>query len=80
MERIKALLVDDHTLIRRMLSERLERERSSTVVGTACTEDEAMERAAEHLPNIIVMDINMPGLFDSIQHSKTDETGGPSCQ
>ncbi len=61
------LLVDDHALVRQMLQERLEREPSISVVGTAANADDAIEAARRHRPDIIVMDIDMPGLvcFDA---------------
>lgn len=63
----KVLLVDDHALLRQMLHERLQREPSISVVGTAANADEAIQVAREHRPDIVVTDIDMPGLscFDA---------------
>jgi len=56
------LLVDDHELLRETLRERLQREAFITVVGTAGNAEEAIELARSHRPDVIVMDIDMPGL------------------
>lgn len=60
---IRILIVDDHALVRGALSERLQRESGLAVVGNASTADEAIERAIECRPNVILMDIDMPGLI-----------------
>ena len=60
---IRILVVDDHALVRGALSERLRREPDLTVVGTAATADEAIEKAVECSPDIVLMDIDMPGLI-----------------
>ncbi len=66
-DEIKLLLVDDHALVRGSLSERLDREPGFSVVGNADTADEAIDKATEFAPDVIVMDIDMPGLscFDA---------------
>ena len=65
--RIKLLVVDDHALVRGALAERLQREPDITVVGTAATADQAVEKTIECKPDIVLMDIDMPGLdcFDA---------------
>lgn len=67
MTDIRILLVDDHPLVREALRDRLQREPTFTVVGTANTADEAIRLASEHSPDVIVMDIELPGLscFDA---------------
>ena len=60
---IKILVVDDHALVRGSLAERLNREPDFSVVGTAGTADEGIEKTAEFRPDIILMDIDMPGLL-----------------
>lgn len=64
---VKILLADDHALLRGMLSDRLGREIEMEVVGSAETADEAVTLALELHPDIIVLDIDMPGLscFDA---------------
>ena len=75
---IRILLVDDHMLVRDVLSERLNREPGLSVVAKAINAEQAMAMCATHTPNIILMDIDMPGLicFDAAErimslHQKT---------
>ena len=60
--KIRILVVDDHALVRSTLSERLQRESDFEVVGTAGNADEGITAAIEHQPDVILMDIDMPGL------------------
>src|SRR5260370_20532198 len=58
--RIKLLLVDDHPVVRRGIGSCLAREEHLTIVGDAANGIEAMRKARELLPDIILMDIDMP--------------------
>ncbi|MCH8147782.1 MAG: response regulator transcription factor [Planctomycetes bacterium] len=59
---ISILLVDDHTLMRRMLGDRLASEPDMQVVATADNADTAVAEAIRHRPDIVLMDIDMTGL------------------
>jgi DNA-binding NarL/FixJ family response regulator len=61
-EAIRILVVDDHALVRGALCEHLQREPGLVVVGTAGTADEAITKAVECGPDIVLMDIDMPGM------------------
>lgn len=61
MSHIRVLLVDDHDLFRRGLSEVLEEEADIRVVGQASDGREAAEKAAELSPDVVFMDLNMSG-------------------
>jgi len=58
--RLKVLLVDDHALVRRGFRRMLEDEPSFQIVGEASNGQEAIERAAELRPDVIVMDCALP--------------------
>lgn len=58
---ISVLLVDDHALLRETLRERLCREDDLRVVATANDAGEAIKLAAVHHPDVVLMDIDMPG-------------------
>lgn len=60
---ISILIVDDHALVRSTLAERLNAEPEFRVVATAPAADEAIEQAMVHSPDVILMDIDMPGLL-----------------
>lgn len=64
---ISILLVDDHAMVRRLLGQRLEAEPDMTVVAAVGNADEAITEAIRLKPDIILMDIDMPGLscFDA---------------
>lgn len=58
---MRVLLVDDHALVRQGLRAVLGTTDDCTVVGEAATGEEAVERAAETAPDVVVMDLSMPG-------------------
>ena len=60
---ISIVVVDDHALVRETLRERLSAEPDMRVVATAHDADEAVTRAVKHRPDIILLDIEMPGLL-----------------
>jgi len=59
---MKLLIVDDDPLIRKSLSLTLGAEPDITVVGTAADGAEALQLCEAHAPNILLMDIRMPGV------------------
>jgi DNA-binding NarL/FixJ family response regulator len=59
-EAIRVLVVDDHALFRRGLQMVLEQEPDIEVVGEAGDGTEAVTKAAEMLPDIVLMDVRMP--------------------
>jgi DNA-binding NarL/FixJ family response regulator len=58
--KLKVLLVDDHALVRRGFRRMLEDEPSFQVVGEASDGGEAVKRAEELRPDVIVMDCALP--------------------
>jgi len=63
---IRVLLVDDRAVVRRGLLMRLALEPDLTVVGAAKNSEEAFTLARSAAPDVVVMDIAMPGV-DGIQ-------------
>ena len=59
---IKILLADDHSIMRVGLASLLSREKDMTVVGEAETGEEAVAKARELKPDVVVMDLMMPTL------------------
>ena len=59
---IRILLVDDHAILRSGLRALLELESDMDVVGEASTGEEGVERARALRPQVVVMDIDMPGM------------------
>jgi DNA-binding NarL/FixJ family response regulator len=60
VEPIRVLVVDDHALFRRGLQMVLEQEPDIEVVGEASDGGEAVQQAADTLPDIVLMDVRMP--------------------
>lgn len=59
---INILLVDDHKIIRDGLRSLLEKEKDMAVIAEAENGRDAVKLSSKHVPDIIVMDINMPDL------------------
>ncbi|MBO2944695.1 response regulator transcription factor [Paenibacillus sp. F411] len=62
MQPIRILIADDHRHAREGMRELLEPEPSFEVVAEAQTGQEALEHTAVYMPDVILMDINMPGM------------------
>ncbi len=62
MDKIKVLLAEDHTIVRKGISEFVQREPDMEVVGEVGDGEEAVKMTAELQPDIVVMDIVMPNL------------------
>jgi DNA-binding NarL/FixJ family response regulator len=60
VEPIRVLVADDHALFRRGLDMVLARETDIDIVGEAADGAEAVEKAADLLPDVVLMDIRMP--------------------
>ncbi|MGE0486915.1 MAG: response regulator [Gammaproteobacteria bacterium] len=59
---IRLLLVDDQRLVRRCVAMRLNAVADFEVVAEACSGEEARELARQHTVDIVLMDLNMPGI------------------
>jgi len=59
---IRILLADDHQVLRAGLKALLEGEPDMKVVGEASTGEEAVEKAKFLKPDVVVMDLSMPGM------------------
>lgn len=59
---IRILLVDDHTVLRAGLRALLEAEEDFAVIGEASTGEEAVESVEKIKPDVVVMDLSMPGM------------------
>jgi len=59
---VRVLLADDHKMMRQALRALLEREKDIAVVAEAGDGAEVVKMAVEFAPDIVVMDIGLPGL------------------
>ncbi len=60
-DEIRIALVDDHARVRDALAGVLKREVGFSIVGTGASSDEAVTLAKDVLPDVLLLDINMPG-------------------
>jgi two-component system response regulator NreC len=74
---IRCLVVDDHTLFRAGLRRLLESEEDFAVVAEAGNAAEALEKVGELRPDVVLMDIGMPGMssFEAAQLMKEQWPG-----
>jgi two-component system, NarL family, response regulator NreC len=79
MKPIRLLLVDDHAIVRTGLKSFLESQSGLEVVGEARNGAEAMQRASETMPDIVLMDISMPGI-DGLEATKLLRASFPDTQ
>ncbi|MDJ0807730.1 MAG: response regulator [Gammaproteobacteria bacterium] len=59
---IRVLLVDDHELVRTGVKSILERAPDIEVVAEAATGEESLTLAKQHQPDVVLMDVRMPGI------------------
>jgi DNA-binding NarL/FixJ family response regulator len=62
MKPIRILLADDHTVVRKGLRLLLESSEGFSVVADAADGRDAVTLAEKHAPDVVVMDVAMPGL------------------
>jgi DNA-binding NarL/FixJ family response regulator len=62
VEDVRVLIVDDQEPYRRAMTAVVAATEGFTVVGTATTGEESLEVAAELRPDLVLMDVNLPGL------------------
>lgn len=73
----RVLLADDHALVRQGLRAILEGFQDVSIVGEACNGEEAVSMVDECLPDVILMDVNMPKM-DGIEATKRIKDTHPS--
>ncbi|MFP4343639.1 MAG: response regulator [Anaerolineales bacterium] len=61
MELLRILIVDDHEVVRLGLRALLSRYPNFVVVDEAASADEALEKTRMHNPDVVLMDIRLPG-------------------
>jgi DNA-binding NarL/FixJ family response regulator len=59
---IRVILVDDHAVVRKGIREFLEDEGDIRVVAESADGENALALVKEHEPNVVVLDIQMPGI------------------
>lgn len=70
MNTIRVMLVDDHRVVQSGLRSYLSAFEDLEVVGAASSGEEALEKLEGWLPDVVVMDLRMPGGMDGIEATR----------
>jgi DNA-binding NarL/FixJ family response regulator len=76
MEKVRVLVVDDHTVVRRGVRRLLESAGNIEVVGEAADGADAVEAATTLQPDVVLMDVGLPGL-NGIEATRRIHTAVP---
>lgn len=79
-EPITILIVDDHQVVRQGVSAFLETQADLKVVGDAGSGEEALRLAEQFVPDVILMDLVMPGDVDGVEATRQVKNTSPRTQ
>ena len=77
---ITVLLVDDHQVVRQGVRAFLDTQTDFTVVGEAESGEQALSLADEHVPDVILMDLVLPGNIDGVEATRQVKRRSPRTQ
>jgi len=74
---VRVVLADDHPIIRDGLAALLAAVEGIEVIGTAETGDEAVREAVDRRPDVLVVDLHMPGGMDGVEATRRIRAAAP---
>src|SRR5687767_5155195 len=77
--RTSILIVDDHEVVRNGIRSYLETVKDFQVVGEAASGEEAVRLVSEHIPDIVLLDLIMPGM-DGVETTRRINQISPRTQ
>jgi len=77
---ITILLVDDHQVVRQGVRAFLDTQSDFSVVGEAESGEQALSMADEHVPDVILMDLVLPGEIDGVEATRQVKRHSPRTQ
>jgi DNA-binding NarL/FixJ family response regulator len=77
---IRVLVIDDHAMIRQGLERLLGGFDDIEVVGVGSSGQEAIDVAAAVTPDVVLMDLEMPGLFDGVEATRRVKEATPEVK
>ena len=80
MSKIRLLLVDDHTVVRKGIRTYLESFGDTAVIGEAPSGEACLDLLEMLLPDVVVMDLLMPGGMDGIETTQKVRQQSPHTQ
>jgi NarL family two-component system response regulator LiaR len=80
MDPIRVVLVDDHRIVRRGLRSFLEAFPDIAVVGESSSGEAVLEQVESWLPDVVIMDLLMPGGMDGIETTRQVRSMTPHTQ
>ena len=78
-ELITVMVVDDHKVVRQGVRAFMDTQPDLTVVGEAGAGEEAVALAAEHAPDVVIVDLVMPGM-DGVEVTRQVKQVSPRTQ
>ena len=77
---ITIILVDDHEVVRQGVRAFLDTQADLSIVGVAASGEEAVHLAEQLIPDVILMDLVMPGKIDGVEATRQVKNSSPRTQ
>jgi NarL family two-component system response regulator LiaR len=79
-KKITVLLIDDHEVVRQGVKTYLDLQEDIVVIGEAASGEMGVTAATEHTPDVVLMDLMMPGGIDGVEATHLIKQASPQTQ